>query len=118
MRLQLLKHACLGLFPSLCLIPDCSPEQGLTDTTNENTSLWKLCVTYCHYMAWLAQIATAEMTCICETACHGGEKSFPSSGELLTKSKRMGGGSRSQGRKYDVKTKPKIQIKQETLSNN
>ena len=68
-------------------------------------------------MAWLAQIAAAEMTCICETACHGEEKSFPPSGGLLTKSKWMGRRQLKPEEKIRHKTKPEMQTKQEALSN-
>jgi len=66
----------LRIFPSLSLIPDCSPEQGLTGSTNGSTSLWKLYVTHSHYMAWLALMAAAGMTCVHETACCEEEKNF------------------------------------------
>lgn len=51
-------------------------------------------------------------------SCHREEKSFPPSGGLLTKSKWMGGKQLKAEEKIRIETKPEMQTKQETPSNN
>lgn len=61
-------------------------------------------------MAWLAQIAAMEMTCVCETACHGDRRSFAPSGGMLTKSKWIG--------RRQLKPEEKIRCKNKTKNAN